>query len=182
MSMATTTEATIFDAAAADHEKDTTVAEVTEELEKVELTEEEKLAQKRAEIMARVAAARKAMAAEEHEKKKAGTPETISMDTHFGTHFSITCDGCCTSPIRGFRFKCRMCENHDLCEECYNEFEQGKLKHTNRQAKGMNRKVDEHSFYKFVEPKLFRPMNKAETKTRVRDPEKKKGKKGKKKR
>ena len=64
------TEATIFDAAAADSEKDATVAEVTEELEKVELTEEEKLAQKRAEIMARVAAARKAMAAEEHEKKK----------------------------------------------------------------------------------------------------------------
>lgn len=33
-------------------------------------------------------------------------------------HIDITCDGCDTEPIIGNRFKCRVCEDRDLCETC----------------------------------------------------------------
>jgi hypothetical protein len=33
-------------------------------------------------------------------------------------HIDITCDGCDIEPIVGKRFKCRVCEDRDLCENC----------------------------------------------------------------
>ena len=33
-------------------------------------------------------------------------------------HLDITCDGCEREPIIGRRFKCQVCEDRDLCEEC----------------------------------------------------------------
>ena len=37
-------------------------------------------------------------------------PETI--------HHGVTCDGCNQNPIKGRRFKCLVCYNFDLCEQC----------------------------------------------------------------
>ena len=34
-------------------------------------------------------------------------------------HRSVTCDGCGVSPIRGGRWKCRECDDFDLCDSCY---------------------------------------------------------------
>ncbi|XP_071532835.1 E3 ubiquitin-protein ligase HERC2 isoform X2 [Panulirus ornatus] len=34
-------------------------------------------------------------------------------------HLSVTCDGCGVSPITGARMKCKVCDNFDYCEECY---------------------------------------------------------------
>jgi len=33
-------------------------------------------------------------------------------------HIDISCDGCEIEPIVGKRFKCRVCEDRDLCENC----------------------------------------------------------------
>ena len=102
-----------------------------------------------------VAAAR---ALELREKAQAGTPKEVTKETHYGLHESITCDGCCIAPIRGYRFKCRNCDNHDLCEECYTlHAEKGKIKHENKLAELKGGSASDHSFYCFVEPKIFRP-------------------------
>lgn len=34
-------------------------------------------------------------------------------------HSNVTCDGCLQNPIRGKRFKCRVCPNFDYCEACH---------------------------------------------------------------
>ncbi|XP_042876756.1 E3 ubiquitin-protein ligase HERC2-like isoform X6 [Penaeus japonicus] len=34
-------------------------------------------------------------------------------------HMNVTCDGCGVSPITGARLKCKVCDNFDYCEECY---------------------------------------------------------------
>ncbi|KAK6172413.1 hypothetical protein SNE40_016067 [Patella caerulea] len=35
------------------------------------------------------------------------------------THHRITCNGCENSPLTGARFKCKVCEEYDLCEICF---------------------------------------------------------------
>lgn len=34
-------------------------------------------------------------------------------------HSHVQCDGCKEHPLRGIRWKCRNCENYDLCTRCY---------------------------------------------------------------
>lgn len=39
---------------------------------------------------------------------------------HLGVmHSHVQCDGCKEHPLRGIRWKCRNCENYDLCTRCY---------------------------------------------------------------
>jgi len=33
-------------------------------------------------------------------------------------HEHVECDGCGVNPIKGFRYKCSVCENYDLCQTC----------------------------------------------------------------
>ena len=34
-------------------------------------------------------------------------------------HYRIICDGCNMEPIMGKRYRCKVCDNFDLCEKCY---------------------------------------------------------------
>src|SRR5436305_15253106 len=34
-------------------------------------------------------------------------------------HRSVKCDGCITETIGGTRFKCRECDDYDLCSRCF---------------------------------------------------------------
>ena len=55
-------------------------------------------------------------------------PLQSSLDkAKFGTHKSITCDGCGTVPLVGYRWRCKDCKNHDLCDACHEVFKGGKL-------------------------------------------------------
>lgn len=35
------------------------------------------------------------------------------------SHDGTTCSGCNMSPIKGVRFKCKVCEDYDYCENCF---------------------------------------------------------------
>ena len=99
---------------------------------------------RRAEIMAKVAAAKKERAARE-----AAQQEKAPDASMYGTHIGITCDGCGTVPMVrdtpcadgngglihardplspnlgsqvGYRWRCKNCKNHDLCDACYDVF------------------------------------------------------------
>ena len=97
-------------------------------------TEEEKKAAKRKEIEARLAAL-KLQQEKEAEQKSA----------YYGEHKGITCDGCGIGPIVGYRYHCRDCSNHDVCENCYDMWSQGKM--TNGLAKQVvSLKAEDHRF------------------------------------
>ena len=34
------------------------------------------------------------------------------------THYSVTCDACEKHPIEGYRYKCVVCDDYDLCGSC----------------------------------------------------------------
>lgn len=36
----------------------------------------------------------------------------------FVVHYGVTCDNCLMCPMVGFRYKCLVCVNYDLCENC----------------------------------------------------------------
>ena len=40
------------------------------------------------------------------------------MELELEIHHGCGCDGCNMIPIEGVRFKCRGCDNYDLCENC----------------------------------------------------------------
>ena len=34
-------------------------------------------------------------------------------------HYHVICDGCKATPLRGNRYKCKVCKDFDFCESCY---------------------------------------------------------------
>ena len=45
----------------------------------------------------------------------------INKDNKKEVHHLIICDGCNKGPIVGKRYKCKFCEDFDLCEKCYED-------------------------------------------------------------
>eukprot|EP00668_Euglena_longa_P028935 GGOE01036270.1.p2 GENE.GGOE01036270.1~~GGOE01036270.1.p2 ORF type:complete len:177 (-),score=48.21 GGOE01036270.1:305-811(-) len=80
----------------------------------------------------------------------AAGPQDLSK---YGTHNGIHCDGCAVGPIQGFRYKCKRCTNHDLCEVCHSKFVGGTLV----QDSSMMRKnkvsvrLEDHDFAPYVD-------------------------------
>merc|ERR1719223_1742705 len=113
-------------------------------------TDEELKAEKRKEIMAKLEAAKAAQAkaaqvAAFAEAKKKEIDEKGT--SYFGEHIGITCDGCATVPIFGYRYLCKSCASHDICEACYDAWAGG----TGVMPNGLNKQVlstnaADHSF------------------------------------
>jgi len=105
-------------------------------------------AAKRKEIEERVAALKLQRAKEEEQK-------TI----YYGEHGGITCDGCGTVPIFGYRYRCKSCANHDVCESCFDNWTNGKMENgLGKQIISTN--AADHSFSLFKD-KSFKSMVKA---------------------
>jgi hypothetical protein len=85
--------------------------------------DDEEYQRKRAEVMRKVAEARAAQAAAAAAAESAKAADAEAPEAKkFGTHTGITCDGCAVQPIQGYRWRCRICKNHDLCDACYEVF------------------------------------------------------------
>lgn len=127
------------------------------------MSEEDAMAAKRAEIMAKVAAAKAAQAQQEKEEEKLDA-------TKFGTHKSITCDGCGVVPIVGYRWRCRSCKNHDLCDTCYETFKGGKLPQSidQQRCNPVSPRVEDHEFYVYAEQGSFSGMKGASAGPKVK--------------
>ena len=126
--------------------------------------------ERRAEIMAKIAAAQAATAA-----AAAAPKEEVLNSKDYGTHSGITCDGCNVQPMVGYRWRCKNCANHDLCDACYDEFKNGKLVHANARRNPISTKLIDHTFFCWAEPGVFKPMVKQQG--AASGPTKKKGKK-----
>jgi ankyrin repeat protein len=42
----------------------------------------------------------------------------LELGQHTAVHYGIKCDGCGGNPLRGIRWHCRTCPDHDLCDTC----------------------------------------------------------------
>jgi len=114
------------------------------------LSEEEALAAKRKEVEEKVAALKLQRKKEEEQRTN-----------FFGEHPGITCDGCGTRPIVGYRYHCKSCPNHDVCESCYDAWKGG----SGTMANGANMQViskdpTAHTFG-LHKDKTFKPLVKA---------------------
>ncbi len=95
--------------------------------------------------------------------------QTMDMQL-FGTHNRISCNGCLVKPIQGFRYKCKNCHDHDLCETCHGLFLKGTLKPKNK----VGSRSEKHAFEIFKSPKPNRFQGLAsETKTEAKNTSKK---------
>ena len=97
--------------------------------------------------------------------------------THFGEHRGITCDGCGTAPIIGYRYRCRKCANHDVCEACYERWAGGNGTVANGLAKQtISLDPKDHDFFVHKENgfkplvKQQGPTAKSEKKVKPNDP------------
>ena len=111
------------------------------------LTEEEAKVAKRREIEEKLAALKLAKAKEEEQKTN-----------YFGDHTGITCDGCGTVPIVGYRYRCKGCANHDICESCFDAWAGGKGEMKNELGKQvLSAKAEDQSFSLYKD-KSFKPL------------------------
>ncbi|EOD42153.1 hypothetical protein EMIHUDRAFT_349421 [Emiliania huxleyi CCMP1516] len=70
--------------------------------------------------------------------------ETEQKAAFFGEHAGITCDGCGVAII-GYRYKCKDCSNHDVCENCYDTHLSGRVNNSlGKQV--ISNKVEDHRF------------------------------------
>ena len=86
------------------------------------------------------------------------TPAKPQTDTSkYGTH-NVTCDGCNSKPVVGYRWKCTKCRDHDICDQCHDVFiNDNKLLHVNK-LNVLPKDVSAHSFHIVAEGSSFTPI------------------------
>ena len=73
------------------------------------------------------------------------TVQLLSRSIALPSTGGITCDGCGAGPIVGYRYRCKDCANHDVCETCYDSYLAGKV--TNGLGKQVvSLKAEDHRF------------------------------------
>ncbi|CAK9060247.1 unnamed protein product [Durusdinium trenchii] len=122
-----------------------------DQAEKVPLSEEEEKERKRAEIAQRVAAAKalreKDEALKAFQEAKRKEIEEKGATSYYGEHQGITCDACAVIPIFGYRYACKSCASHDVCESCYDAWAGGQGVMPNKLAKQtLSTHPEDHSF------------------------------------
>ena len=81
---------------------------------------------------------------------------------YFGEHQGITCDGCGCIPIIGYRYRCRKCPNHDICENCHERWDHGNGSMANGLAKQtISLDPKDHDFFVHKE-RGFKPLVKTQ--------------------
>jgi hypothetical protein len=132
-----------------------------------EPTAEEIKAAKRKEIEEKIAVMKLQQLKEEEQKT-----------AYFGEHPGITCDGCGVVPMVGYRYRCKSCANHDVCEMCWDAWGDGRGTMVNGLGKQtLSSNPADHSF-KLYKDKSFKPLVKggsapkvkAAAKTKPNDP------------
>lgn len=78
------------------------------------MPDEDAVAAKRREVEEKVAALKLLRKKEEEQRTN-----------FFGEHPGISCDGCGAKPLVGYRYHCKNCPNHDVCESCYDAWKGG---------------------------------------------------------
>jgi hypothetical protein len=100
-------------------------------------------AAKRAIVMQQVKAAQEK---QRMDSLKKPPPEKSGLDaSKYGAHTSIVCDGCASDPIIGYRWKCTVCKNHDLCDVCHGKFQEGELIQGNKEQE-ISMDCKDHAF------------------------------------
>ena len=87
------------------------------------------------------------------QKQKEEEQKTI----YFGDHHGITCDGCGVGPIVGYRYKCKDCPNHDICENCYDSFKTKGVMANGLGKQTISQKAGDHRF-QLHKDKQFNPL------------------------
>ena len=109
--------------------------------------EETAMMAKRALIIQQVKAAKEAQRMEQLNQPP---PESKGLDpTKYGAHTSIVCDGCASDPIIGYRWKCTVCKNHDLCDVCHGKFQEGELIQGNKEQE-ISMDAKDHAFESYA--------------------------------
>ncbi|KAJ8605843.1 hypothetical protein CTAYLR_000516 [Chrysophaeum taylorii] len=79
---------------------------------------------------------------------------------YFGEHAGISCDGCgLHAPLMGYRYRCKRCGNHDVCESCFAEWDggNGKVRNALKQQR-LSAKAADHLFVLHKDSKGFKPL------------------------
>jgi len=99
-------------------------------------------------------------------KERAVEQRPIDADPRkFGEHVGITCDGCETIPIIGFRYRCLRCKdsqgqfNHDICENCFEDFKRGELNYATQGQNRISPDPLDHEFQTYVDRKQFKSLS-----------------------
>ena len=44
--------------------------------------------------------------------------QPVNANAEGAQHPGVSCDGCKSKEVKGFRYKCAVCDNYDLCGNC----------------------------------------------------------------
>jgi len=98
--------------------------------------------------------------------KDKSEPKPVDLDPRkFGEHVGITCDGCGSVPVIGFRYRCLKCKdssgqfNHDICENCLEDFKRGELQYATQGQNRISADPKDHEFQTYVDRKQFKPLS-----------------------